>query len=238
MAEKKKRVLEKKAEEKGDNGVEITKKETEEELRKKKEKQAIEHNKILRNILIVIGIALVAAIVFIIASNSMNNFTYKGVNFKKTETCGLTGQCLILYQTSTPVQYQGKIVPYNFYLRNDPRKLNVPFNGTIELRSNMTLNFDDNLICNGQGGIAAANLGTLYYILSENYTSNKNVTCDPLGRFMYVNVISGNVTKIDQIGPACYRITINNCEVLPGTEEFMVQTFIKVNELLKNQSKS
>jgi len=41
------------------------------------------------------------------------------------------------------------------------------------------------------------------------------------------------MTKIEQFGTACYDIYIKNCEILEGTERFMFETLVKVNEALK-----
>ena len=59
---------------------------------------------------------------------------------------------------------------------------------------------------------------------------DENATCDSEGRYMYINLKSGDKTKIEQSGNACYDILINNCEILEGTERFMVETFAKLNE--------
>jgi len=47
---------------------------------------------------------------------------------------------------------------------------------------------------------------------------------------MYINLKEGEETKIEQTGTACYDILINNCEILEGTEKFMVETFAEINE--------
>ena len=165
----------------------------------------------------------------------MDNFTYKGVKFKITRFCD-SRPCLVTYQTSIPVQYQGKTVPYNFYLRNDPRKLDVDFNGTINFKENLLFNTEDDFVCDGNGAIAGANFVQLYTILGANVSVGRNYTCDQSGNKMFVDLKPGNITEIQQTGPACYDIYIKDCEILEVTEKFMIDTFVKVNSVLNNKT--
>ena len=211
-----------------------------------KEKRAREENKILRNILIGIGILTVGIFLLVIISNSLSKFEYRGVGFEITRLCDTGPPCLVLYKTDLPVKVSGKNVTltwpgnktndYNFYLRKDPRKLDVSFNGSIEFKDIMVLNSEDDFVCDGKGAIAAANLNNLYQILKVKVIRDENATCDAFGRYMYVNVKPGNATNIEQVGPSCYNINIKDCEILEGTEKFMIETFIKVNGILSNST--
>src|SRR3989339_776101 len=87
---------------------------------------------------ILIGLGIILAIVlgsyFFIGS--VRHFEYKGVTFDVVQE----GQ-LVLYKTSLPVIYEGVIVPYNFYLRNDPRKLkNIPFEANMTYLPYLVIN--------------------------------------------------------------------------------------------------
>ena len=53
--------------------------------------------------------------------------------------------------------------------------------------------------------------------------------CSSDGEYMYINLKEGEETRIEQTGTACYNILINNCEILEGTEKFMVETFANIN---------
>ena len=73
---------------------------------------------------------------------------------------------IIFYKTALPVIYNEEIVPYNFYLRNDPRKLNVPVNGRISFKNNMVLEVTtEELFCDGDWNLAIGNIQNLYGIL-------------------------------------------------------------------------
>ncbi|MCX6749699.1 MAG: hypothetical protein NTW17_03075 [Candidatus Pacearchaeota archaeon] len=207
--------------------------------------QARKENKILKSILGVILTISIAVFLFVVISNSLGNFTYKGVKFEKVKFCD-SQPCLVTYKTSLPVRVNGTIIKvaypyqktndYNFYLRNDPRELNVEFDGNITLKEIMVLNADDSLSCEGKGVIGTANINRLYQILGTEVIRDENATCDLLGRYSLVTVQPGNKTSIEKIGPACYNINIKDCEVLEGTEKFMVETLIKINKILKNET--
>jgi len=202
-----------------------------------KAEQAIAHNKILKNILIIIFIIAAAFAAFIFISNSLTKFEYRGLQFEVVKFCDSGPPCLVTYRTSVPVRSSnGEIVPYNFYLRNDPRKLDVNFNGQIIFKENMVLNSEEDFICNGKGAIAGANLVQLYQILGTNVMKDENATCDPFGRYTLVTVKPGNETRIEHLWPTCYNIYIKDCEVLEGTEKFMIETFVEFNKALQNQS--
>jgi hypothetical protein len=208
-----------------------------------KEEQAKKENKIVRNLLIMVVVFMAGLLLLGLALKSSGSFKYEGIKFNVKKFCD-SGPCLITYQTSLPVKIDetgtritlpaNKTADYNFYLRNDPRKLDVEFNGTLVLKKIMVLNSKDNFTCEGRGGIAGANLNQLYWILGINVIKDENATCDISGRYMLVTVQPGNKTSIEQVGPACYNINIKDCEVLEGTEKFMLETFVKINKLLDN----
>ncbi|HKZ34072.1 MAG TPA: hypothetical protein VJ142_02440 [Candidatus Nanoarchaeia archaeon] len=223
---------------------EVIKKETKDKEGISKEEEAKAQKKILRNILIGIGILLIGIFLFVIISNSLSRFEYRGVDFEIVRFCDAGPPCLVTYRTSLPVKTDGKNAvistpseknaDYNFYFRNDPRKLDVDFNGTLRFADDMVLNADKNFdsLCE-ENGIAAGNFNLLYRILGTRVIRDENATCDSLGRYVLVEVKSGNMTKIEQFGTACYDIYIKNCEILEGTERFMFETLVKVNEALK-----
>ena len=174
-------------------------------------------------IVFVVGIFL---IMFIF--NLMNNFEYKGVNFETVQEGQLT-----LYRTDLPVIYKGQERQYNFYLRTNPRELQkIPFEGELNLRSNLVINSTGDFDCDGDGIIAIANLLNLYGISEINVLRDENATCDVEGRFMFVRLQEGNETNIEKFGPACYNININNCEILEGTERFMMESFVEIGKLV------
>jgi hypothetical protein len=160
--------------------------------------------------------------------------------------CDSGPPCLVTYRTTLPVRTLGnslvvsnpseKDADYNIFLRNDPRKLDVNFTGELFSSGNMVLNSEDSFTCGGKGAIAAANLVQLYKLLGTNVITDENATCDPQGRYIFVDVKPENFTSVEQFGPVCYDINVKDCEILEGTERFMLETLIKVNAKLNNQT--
>ena len=181
----------------------------------------------LRNVLLGLGIFVILIVLAVFFIGSIKSFEYEGTKFDIVKEGNL-----ILYNTKVALfnengeHYQN----YNFFLRNDPRKLKVDFNGELELKKLVVINSSVEFNCDGDGIIAVLNLRQLYEILGAEVIKDENATCDSEGKYMYLNLKEGEETKIEQTGPACYDILINNCEILEGTEKFMVETFAKVNE--------
>lgn len=210
-----------------------TKKKISEPENKIPKKEISHENKILRNFFI--GIAVVAAVIalFALVSYSISNFEYKGVKFRIVKEGNL-----VLYNTKIPVIVEGKNAEYNFYFRNDPRIIGkeIPFdlNGSnFSLAENLVLNSTSDFNCNGDGIIAVANLVNLYKISGINVIKDGNAVCDEEGRYAFVNLQEANETRIEKFGPECYNVSISNCEILEATERLMLESFIKINKLLK-----
>lgn len=189
-------------------------------------KELKEQNKTLRNVLIGLGLLVVIFIAIILFMQSMSKFTYINTKFELTKEGSL-----LFYKTTLPVYYQGDIRDYNFFIRNDPRKLEqVEFDGKIRLLKNVVVNISD-IRCDGDEVIAIANLVKLWDVLGADVIKDENATCDPHGRYVYLNIIEGDETKIVEKNEACYDMIIGNCEILEGTEKFMVETFVEVNKV-------
>jgi hypothetical protein len=175
------------------------------------------------------GLLILFFLVYLIIG-SLSKFNYEGVKFKIVKESKL-----IFYNTALPYKTSvtGDVIGnYNFYIRNDPRKLKeeVPFNGAINLKKNIVINGAENFSCDGDGIIAVENLRIMLEVMGATVIRDKNATCDELGRYTYILLQSKNETSIDQYTPSCYNINVNNCEILKATERFMTETFVKFNE--------
>ena len=202
------------------------KEDIEKKISRKKEIES--QNRILKNFLIGIGIVIIAGFLVFLLINQAKTFEYEGVKFKIVKEGDLT-----LYRTSLPVIYQGKEIPYNFYFRNDPRELEkIPFNGEINLKEILVINSTESFNCNGDGIIAVANLLNLYKISGIEVIKDENATCDPEGRYAFIQLQAGNETSIEKFGPACYNVNINNCEILKAIERLMIESLIEINKLI------
>jgi len=184
-----------------------------------KKGQAKEENKILRNLFLGIGIFLLAMVGTYMYLNSLGNFKYNGINFDIVEE----GK-VIFYHTMVPMKSAGKTVNYNIFLRVDPRKTDkVPFQGEFHPLEMMVLNNTESFSCNGDGGIAMLNLQQIFGVFGTKIIRDENAECDEFGRYMYVKIQTGEKTMIEQVGPACYNLNVNNCEILEVTEKFILE---------------
>ena len=193
------------------------------------DKKQKEQNKLLKKTFIILGIALIGFILVFFFLNSVKYLEYKGVKFKIIKE----GQ-LILYQTTFPFYKNGeKVADYNFYIRTNPDELkNVSFNGNLTVKKIVVFNPNDELNCNGDGLIAVGNIvQNLYDYLNVSAIRDENATCDNLGRYSLVNIKVSNVTEVNQIGNSCYEINIADCEILRGTERYMLEAFVRINEV-------
>lgn len=197
--------------------------------RKKRLSPEIEYqNKLLKTILLISGLTILLVISLVFFLNSIGKFDYNGSKFATVKEGDL-----IFYQVAIPVIYNGEHTEYNFYIRNDPRKLDeeIPFIGNITFTKFMVINSSTDLNCEGDSTIAIANLASLYKVIGTKVMKDENASCDGLGRYTYLNIFSSNETKIEQYGPSCYNIHIVNCEILKATERYMTETFVKINQI-------
>jgi len=208
-----------------------------EEIEEEKEDEVHPNNKtikseskILRNLLLVL-VLLTGVIAFIVVLNNASRaFTVDGVNYAKVQN----GQ-LILYNTKVPVIYQGKKADYNFYLYNDPKKLQneIPFNGSITIvpQSVYVVNTTGDFSCRGDGIIGLANLNNLYNLFGKMIKDPTVVGCDLSGKYTFISIQESNKTSIQETSPTCYVINVNNCEILAATERYMTETFSAIHNI-------
>jgi len=191
-----------------------------------KKGQIEKENKVLRNILIVLGISVVFFLVVWWSVNSIRHFEYKDTRYDVVKE-----QNLILYNTKLKMMQDGKhVADYNFYLRNDPRTLkNIDFIGNVSLAKNIVINSRNDFTCEGDGTIGLANLVKLFGVLKFNVLADQNATCMKDSSYSIIEIVEGNKTQITQYGPSCYKMEVKNCEILPATEKFMIETFAKIN---------
>lgn len=188
--------------------------------------------KVLRNILIGLAVLILLIIGFIIFFNSLGSFSYRGI----TGDVVKEGK-IMFYMVSFPFDYEGKTIPYNIFIRNDPRKLDkIPFEGDMDFgmifydeKYRLVINASDEFDCEGDQVIALANMNNLQ-ALGVKVMKDENATCDEEGRYMYVNIKKGEKTEIRQIGDSCYEIIVKDCDILKATERFMVEMFVKYYE--------
>jgi hypothetical protein len=193
-------------------------------------------NRIVKKTFMWLAVVLIAFLLFFYISGELKKIRYNGVEFNVIKEGQLT-----FYQTTLPFPFNinsTKTLDYNFYLRTNPNELkNVPFNGNLSIKKKIVFNPNDELNCDGDGVIAVANLiQNLYGYLNASVIRDEKATCDSLGRYSLITMKVSNVTEINQIGNSCYEIKVANCEVLKGTERYMLEAFVKIKEVLNKKN--
>jgi hypothetical protein len=211
------------------------------EIEQKEKIESKKRNNILRNFLIIVSILFVGFIIGSMIISSQNTFDYRGVKFQIVKEIAPYKTNLLLNQRSSITGAVTQI-PYYYYIRTDPRELDkIPFEGKLVLMDNMIVNSTEDFNCGGQGILGMTNLARLLQSTGINVIKNKTADCDPYGQYLFLNLEPGNETKIVEVWPSCYKMYINNCEVLKATERFMTETLVELNKIKAaklNQSKS
>jgi len=188
-----------------------------------KKGQIKEENKMLQNLFFGILIFILAMIGTYMYLNSIGKFEYRGIDFDIVEE----GK-VVFYHTMIPMKSADRIIHYNVFLRKDPRKTDkVPFEGSFYPLEMMVLENTESFSCNGDGGIAMLNLQQIFSTFGTKIIRDENAKCDEFGRYMYVKMQSADYTGIEQVGPACYNMNVNNCEILDVTEKFILEMLDK-----------
>lgn len=164
--------------------------------------------------------------------NHSPSFEYEGVNFEVVQQGDL-----MLYKTIVPLYEDGEMVNhYRFFLRNHAEEIeDIPIPEELDLKKFVIFNYSEDILCQGKGNIALANLKQLYEVMgattrTESLTNKSNITCDEEGDYNYINIKEGNETKIEEIGPACYEMTFKDCEILEVTERYMLKMFVQTQD--------
>jgi hypothetical protein len=233
MVKREKKVIEEEIfDVKKDGEEKIIRKEIFEEEKIPPKEQIKKENKIFITVIVIMTFFILLFLGGYIIINSLNHFEYEGVKFAVIKV----GE-LILYDTFIPVTFNNTLAEYHFYLRTDPRILkNVPAEDVgMKFRGNMVLNMTQDFKCEGYGIIAIANFLKLQEIIGTKVIRDDNATCDDVyGKYEFVKIQPGNETKITEFGLSggCYNIDIKDCEILKGTEKFMLETFVELKKRL------
>ncbi len=192
--------------------------------------QITAQNKILKNILIGIAVFIAVFLIAVYLINSSKHFEYEGVKFDVYNGNVLKGK--IIYGTSIPTVFNGQLTSYNFFIRNDPRKLeDISFEGDLILKKNIVIEMNEEFKCEGEEIIAIANLVKLLEFFGGDVIKDENASCDIQGRYSHIKIQRGEITKIENVGgPSCYILYVKDCEILKATEKFMLEGFINFNE--------
>jgi hypothetical protein len=192
-----------------------------------------------------IGYIFIWTIVFLVvfysifvAINRMNNFEYNGLAFSKQKF----GSLDVYYYYYFFKGLDGNMIKYDLYLREDPRKNNIPVETNISLsgskRVYISLDTDRLVECeDSQLGISEISLflaGNEFklYTGTTNFTASKelkveHITCENTAYSNTIIMQRGNESRIYREKDKCYIIQINDCkDVVKASERFILQLLI------------
>ena len=198
--------------------------------KKASKKDLKNQDKILKGFIILVVAIAAFFLLWWIISYSVRYLEYEDIEFEVVKE----GK-IILYKTSLPVEYKGNVVPYNFYLRTDPRKIDgiVNYSGVVDLRKNVVFHSEtENIYCEGDWNIAIGNLVNLFNLFGINtLVYNESVVYEPVNDYLHLVFDEGDETEIRQMTPLQYNLNVANCEILPLTERLMIEAIIKYKEI-------
>jgi len=191
--------------------------------------QLMKQNKLLRNVIIIVGLIFATLIITYLILNNMKYFDAEGIQWDAVKSGSI-----LFYHTSFKVYDDRGIhtANYNVYLRKNPRKTfnDIEFEGNLSLREMMIIESNEDFICDGDGAISVANMAQILNGMGIQVAKDPNATCDDQGRYMHVLLQPGEKTRIEQSGPTCYNIYVKDCEILEGTERFTLEALKQITK--------
>ena len=197
----------------------------------KKENSKKSYNEQAKIVMVIIASVFVLAVIGYVLLDSIRNFEYQGTQFNVVKE----GE-LIFYKTTFRIfKITGEHVSnYNVYLRTDPRQLNkIPFDGELDLKKDVVVIAPQEFDCEGKQVVAFTSMNIYFSdppFLRNMYKGEASeVGCDPDGKYTFIRVQENMQTGIEQFGPSCYNINVNNCEILEGIERLMLEAIVQAN---------
>jgi hypothetical protein len=187
-------------------------------------KQIASQNKTLTGFLLFMGVVIFGILIVYGIYYSIYHFEHEGVDFDIVDSNEVT-----FYHTDFVINMEDYDHTQNVYLREDPRKIDIPFEGTSKIREMIVIHSDDNLACEGYGAIATYNMQQTFGAMGMQMIKDPNATCDDQGRYIHINLVQGEENKIEEYSPACYNLVVKDCDVIKVTERYLFETIKKFN---------
>lgn len=207
--------------------------ELEEKAEEKKEDQKIiqKYEKQLKIIVIGIFFVILGFVAVYYYAQSLNKFELSGFDWEKIKS---TDRNVNFYHARFPITAG---VFYNLYLENDPRKIDVPVNGNLEIKKNVIIAISTNAtLCYG-AAVPMAKISEFLSVIGGKVevTLIEEENARALNKTA-ANCSSSNenqsvllMQKTEKTGiyrdsefENCYHLDFGNCENLKVTEKFIV----------------
>lgn len=173
--------------------------------------------------------------------DSLQNFSYGGVAFQKINQGDLE-----LFYGRFPIVYQSELVAfYNFYLRNNPKTNDIPFNAEISLSSKPLVSLDPEAGSCQTATMGQVELGKFLRAfpwveevksgVTDQSTASElgvsYITCRSASEDQTVFIIQKSETPSIEYGSqvGCYVLNVGECRNIETVERFIVGTMAQVN---------
>jgi len=168
---------------------------------------------------------------------SSHNFEYKGLSFTRERAANN----LIVYHYYYHFKDEtGQLYRVNLYLRGDPRKNSVPFDGTTSFAAGKEIIYsvDNSIVPCDNSSLALAEIsdffannfmkirGATQNITEANLTGMRYANCETNPKNPVIMIQAGNTTSIVKTGTNCYVMDVANCEILQAAEKFIVKSIL------------
>ena len=192
-------------------------------------------NKYIKYFVLIMAIILLIIVAFAFKPKEAK-FEYLGMEFER-----VMFDKIPLYQTVVQpinrITGEASGINYVIYLRNDPRKLEfVPIIGRIKLTRDVIVALDKSITEANcvNATLAALNMGQFMNAagikalrgttnLTEAEEDNlRYASCESSDNISVIITEIGNKTEVVQEDVNCYKIKVNNCQVIEATERFLV----------------
>jgi len=173
-------------------------------------------------------------------SQEAKKFDYEGYMFTKEKF----GDIPIYSTIITGYNQEGAPINFKLNLRNDPRELDVPFNGNLSFIEGKPLYFSINITSDIHecGSLALVSLGQFMNGIGKkmvtgittqeeaNQYKKLHINCDNAKDATTVVLTKGDKTEIIQSesNPQCYVLKVNNCEIIEAIERFEIETLKEI----------
>lgn len=193
-----------------------------------------------------IVIVVIVGVVFYVVFSTLGTVNYNGMIYKMEKY----GEVIVYkYSYSFIDPINKEVIKYNLYVRNNPKKNDMPFNADIVYPE---AGSEVKLIINGSGLLKCEDssiaVGTISQFLVNNgfkikvATTNMSIsrennityaTCEthPYDFMLYLG--AGEQTQVSQ-QRKCYKIEAANCEILKAVEKFMVESVAQARDRARN----
>ncbi|MEK6889651.1 MAG: hypothetical protein AABX35_00530 [Nanoarchaeota archaeon] len=186
-------------------------------------------------------VLVVGFFIFYFIFSKIGTFEYEGLAFDKQGY----GKELTLYHHSYFYTYNKQTYKNNVYLRFDPRDNEIPVDSEILFTKGRTvyLGINNTGIINCSDSSIA--IGTISQFFANNQFDLKlgtpdineskerkqvHVNCDKADDDTVIIIQSSYMTKISTQGSSCYIINVNQCEIQPAVEKFIVNSLIDTRD--------